>query len=133
MKRIGLVYEEESYMVRGLIYEIRKQLDLGWPEEAYHQALLHLLKSNGIPVVSKPRKSIVHRGVEVHTFEADLLVWDKIVLELKVLPRGGFAAAHIAQIIHYLKCWKMDLGFLVNYGEKLANIQRIVWSEQATG
>jgi hypothetical protein len=60
--------------------------------------------------------------VEVHTFEADLLVWDKIILELKVLPRSGFASAHIAQIIHYLKCWKMDLGFLVNYGENVRSI-----------
>ena len=42
------------------------------------------------------------------------MVWDKIILELKVLPYSGFAASHLAQIIHYLKCWHKGLGILMN-------------------
>ncbi len=48
---------------------------------------------------------MTHRDVEINTFECDLMVWDLIILELKVLPFTGFAPAHYAQVIHYLKCW----------------------------
>lgn len=124
-----LRYEEQTYELRGLIFELRKTLKTGWSEEVYHQGLVQLLKEKNIPVSSKPRKSIVHRGVEVHLFECDLLVWDLIILELKVLPFTNFAPAHQAQIIHYLKCWRKDLGLLVNFGPSRAKIKRIAWDE----
>ena len=124
-----LRYEKQTYELRGLIFELRKTLRTGWPEEIYHQGLVQLLQEKNIPVASKPRKSIVHRGVEVHLFECDLLVWDLIILELKVLPFTNFAPSHQAQIIHYLKCWRKDLGLLVNFGPPRAKIKRIVWDE----
>ena len=128
MKKIR--HKSLSYKLQGLIFEVRKQLQTGWSEEIYHQALVRLLKDKGISVESKPHKSIFHRGVEVHVFECDLLVYDKIILELKVLPFSSFASTHMAQIIHYLKCWEKDLGILVNFGPIRAELERIVWEEK---
>lgn len=95
----NLRHEKLTYELRGLIFEVRQKLKTGWPEEVYHQGLLQLLLDRDIPVHSKPRKAIVHRGYEVHVFECDLIVWDLIILELKVLPFSTFAAGHYAQII----------------------------------
>lgn len=124
-----LRYRELTYQLRGLIFETRKKLKTGWSEEIYHQGLIQLLQEQDIPVQFKPRKAIIHRGVEVHLFESDLIVWDLIVLELKVLPFGTFAPVHYAQLIHYLKCWGKDLGLLVNFGSTRAQIERVVWDE----
>ena len=72
---------------------------------------------------------ITHRGIEVHAFECDLIVSDRIILELKALPDDAFAPVHYAQLINYLKCWKIDLGMLVNFGSVNARIKRIVRDE----
>ena len=73
-----LRYGEETGILRGLIFKVRNELKGGWSEEIYHQALAHVLEENGIPFVSKPRHPFLHRGVEVHLFEPDFIVWDKI-------------------------------------------------------
>ncbi len=122
-------HKKQSYEARALIFEVRKKLKAGWSEEVFHQALLQLFQNEGVPVQSKPRRAINHRGVQVYLFECDLLVWDLIILELKVLPYTSFATAHQAQLFHYLKCWGKDLGMLVNFGGTRAEIKRLVWDE----
>lgn len=124
-----LRHRELTYELRGLIFEVRKKLKTGWSEEVYHQALFQLAQDRDIPVISKPRKTVFHRGVEVALFECDLIVWDLIILELKALPYTKFADAHYAQLVHYLKCWDKDLGLLVNFGPTRAQIERFVWDE----
>jgi GxxExxY protein len=125
-----LRYEKRTYQLRGLIYKIRNELKAGWSENIYHLALVQLLQDNHIPVLSKPRRSLSHRNVEVHIFEPDLIVWDTIILELKALPyQTKFTGEHYAQIIHYLKFFGKDLGLLVNFAPARVNIKRVVWDE----
>jgi GxxExxY protein len=126
---VELRHEQLSYQVRGLIFETRKNLKTGWSEEIYHQGLAQLLRENGIPFESKPRKTLVHRDVAIHTFECDLIIAERIILELKASPENAFAPAHYAQLINYLKCWNKDLGLLVNFGAVNARIERVVWDE----
>ena len=58
-----LKHAEKTFLLRGLLFQVRNELKLGWPEEAYHQAFVSLLKQKGIPVLSKPRHDLLHRGV----------------------------------------------------------------------
>lgn len=124
-----LRHNDFTYLLNGWIYQVRRELKTGWSEAEYHQALLMLLRSHDVPVQFKARKTIVHRNVDVHTFECDLLVWDLIVLELKVLLSSEFASGHLGQLIGYLKCWQKDLGMLVNFGPTKAITRRIVFEE----
>ena len=127
---LELRHSEKTSELRGLIYNVRNELKGGWSEEVYHQALVHALQDSGIPVDSKPRRPFLHRGVEVHLFEPDLIVWDTIILELKALPyQKEFAGEHYGQLIHYLKFWQKDLGLLVNFGPPRVNIKRVLWDE----
>jgi GxxExxY protein len=128
-KMSHLRHEKLSYELRGLIFEVHRTLKIGWPEEIYHQGLVQLLREKGLPVQSKPRRTIIHRGTEVHLFECDLIFSDLIILELKVLPLTTFAPKHYAQLIHYLKCWGKDLGMLVNFGPMHVQIERVIWDE----
>jgi len=125
-----LRHEERTYQLRGLIFEVRNELRARWSEHIYHYALERNLRKHGVPVQSKPRRSLVHRNIEIHTFEPDLIVWDTIALELKVLPyQTEFASEHYAQLIHYLKFYGLDLGLLVNFAPNLTKIKRVVWNE----
>ena len=125
----NLRHEKLTYELRGAIFEVHRRLKVGWPEEAYHRALAHLLESRSIPVQFKPRRTLTHRGLDIHTFECDLLVYDQIIVELKTLPYAHFAPSHYSQLIHYLKCWGKDLGLLANFGPLRAEIERRIWDE----
>ncbi|MFT5194237.1 MAG: GxxExxY protein [Cellvibrionaceae bacterium] len=102
----------------------------GWSEEIYHQALLKQLLKHNIPTLSKPRFPIIHRGKEVYQFEPDIIVWDEIILELKVnrnFKGREFPSINEAQIIHYLKCCKKELGILVNFAHTKVGIKRMIY------
>ncbi|MFN8441500.1 MAG: GxxExxY protein [Caldilineaceae bacterium] len=125
-----LLYSRESYRLRGMMYSVRNQLKLGWSEEVYHQAMVHLAEQNRVPILSKPKTILTHRGVQVHAFEPDIIAWDKIILELKALPyTQDFLYEHYAQLIHYLKFFQKRLGFLVNFATPELQIKRVIWAE----
>jgi len=124
-----LRYEEQTRILHGLIFDVHNSLRIGWSEEAYHQAVVTLAKERNLPIVSKPRFTLMHQNIEVHIFECDMIVWDQIILELKVLPYSTFPDSHLAQIISYLKCWGKSLGLLVNFGPLRAQTKRVIWDE----
>ena len=127
---IELRHKDQTKVLRGLIYQVRNELGGGWSEEVYHKAMIEVLQIREIPFVSKPRRPFLHRDIEVHLFEPDLVIWDLIILELKALPyQRNFIGQQFAQLIHYLKFWKMDLGLLVNFGRPKVDIERVIWDE----
>lgn len=97
-------------------------------ENFYHELLSARLRSAGIAHRFKSREDLVHRGRTADTFEADLVVGTRLILELKVLC-GRFADAHLAQIICYLKFWRITTGLLFDFGKESLCHQRVVFTE----
>ena len=127
--RLGkLRHAEQTFQLRNWIYSVRRKLDAGWNEETYHLALYKTIEEHNVPVEFKPKRVLFHRGQPVHTFEADLIVWNLITVECKVLPFDmKFAGEHYAQLIHYLKFYGKDLGLLVNFAHSPVLIERVLW------
>lgn len=125
-----LRHAEKTQRLLGLVYQVRNELKAGWSEEVYHQALVKLCERETVPVLSKPRTSLIHRGVEIHRFEPDLIAWDLIILELKSLAyQGRFTSEQYAQLIHYLKFYGKDLGILINFAPPRVQVKRVIWDE----
>jgi len=124
-----LRHKELTEMILGCVFEVHNDIGVGLDEATYHQHLLDCFLRKGVPVISKERKHLVHRGVKVRKFELDLLVFEKIILALKSL-QCGFLQNHYVQIISELKLWKKDLGLLVNFGQPKAQIERIPFDEK---
>ncbi|GIK57457.1 MAG: GxxExxY protein [Chloroflexi bacterium] len=128
------LYEKEMEQIIGLIFKVRNEMGAGWSEEIYHQALLYLAQKNGIPAQSKPHRSLIHRGVEIYTFEPDMIIWDKIILELKVLlnHKGKeFPPINQAQLLQYLNFYKKELGVLINFAHPKVGIKRMLFEPPA--
>lgn len=126
------LYEKEMEVVIGLIFQVRNALGAGRSEEIYHRALVKALTKAGIPTQSKPRRALIHRGVEIHVFEPDIIVWDKIILELKVLlnyKKREFPLVNQAQILRYLKFYGFELGALINFAHSKVGIRRMIFEE----
>lgn len=126
------LFEKEMEQVIGLIFQVRNVLGAGRSEEIYHQALVNALTKAGIPTQSKPRRSLIHRGTEIHIFEPDIIVWGKIILELKVLldyKKRAFPLAHQAQVLRYLKFFGCEVGALINFAHSSVGIRRMIFEE----
>ena len=117
----GLTFE-----IRGAIFATRNELKAGWSEEIYHKGLVLELESRGLDIVSKPRCSLTHRNVEIHTFEPDIIVNNEVILELKVLGyKKKFAGPHYFQLLNYLKFFEKPLGMLVDFTPAITQIKRV--------
>jgi GxxExxY protein len=109
------LYQQEGYDFMAAVFEVHNELGNGFLEEVYQESLEIELSERGIPFATKPRLSIFYKGrpLKKH-YEADLIVIDEIVVELKAAK--ALTAEHEAQLINYLKTTRKRVGYLINFG-----------------
>ena len=108
-----LIYEEETYAIRGAIFEVYKTLGDGYLEEVYQNAMEEELKLRGIPFVAKKELHIMYKGRDCGLYMPDLICFDKIIVELKAVE--ALHPKHSAQLMNYLTATGFRLGLLVNF------------------
>lgn len=121
-----LLYEHESYEIRGAVFEVYKQLGCGFLEAVYQECLERELRLRSVPFVAQGELRISYKGEPlVQTYKTDLVCYEKIIVELKAVKQ--IAPEHKAQLFHYLKATELRLGFLVNFGHHPGvEIERII-------
>jgi len=108
----------------GAIFEVHKVLGPGFLESVYEKALLLELTRRGMKVDAEKVFDLTHKGKKVGTHRLDLIIEDKIVVELKTVER--FAPQHAAQLPSYLKASGHRLGVLVNFSKAKIESRRVV-------
>ena len=108
-----LIYEDETYAIRGAIYEVYKSLGTGFLEEVYQNALEEELSLRHIPFVAKKALNVRYKGRDCGLYEPDFICFDKIIVELKAVET--LHEKHSAQLMNYLKATNFKLGLLVNF------------------
>ena len=108
-----LICEEETYALRGAIFEVYKTLGDGYLEEVYQNALEEELKLRGIPFAAKKKLHIMYKGRDCGLYEPDFICFDKIIVELKAVET--LHPKHSAQLMNYLRATGHKLGLLVNF------------------
>jgi GxxExxY protein len=124
-----LIYEDLTRELIGCFFDVHNSLGVGYDEPSYHKALQRRFCKKEIEHRSEERKALLHRARKVREFKADLITFDKIILELKSL-QSGFIKPNYVQIISELKLWQMNLGLLVNFGLQKVEIERIPFTEK---
>lgn len=124
--RKELLYKEESYRIRGAVFEVYREMGCGFLEAVYQECLEKELRSQKIPFVSQLQLRLRYKGEELEqTYKPDFVCFEKIIVELKAVKE--IAAEHRAQVHNYLQATGMKLGFLVNFGHyPKATIERII-------
>jgi GxxExxY protein len=92
-------------------------------EAVYHKALEHELALRGLPFETHKCLRVIYKGLLVGEYETDLIVDNKIVLELKAV--SAINANHIAQVHHYLTGTGYHLGIILNFGAESLGMKRI--------
>lgn len=123
---MGILFEKESFAIRGAIYEVHNQLGCGFLEAVYQESLEIELKDRNIPFSSQQELTLYYKGSKLsQMYKPDFICFDRIIVEIKATKE--IAPEHKAQVLNYLKASKLQLGFLVNFGSHpKATIERFV-------
>jgi len=116
-----------TYKIIGLAIEVHRQLGPGLLESAYQECLFYEIVNSGLNVEKQKVLPIVYKDIKLdHGYRIDLLIENKIVIELKTVE--AFTDVHFAQILTYLKLGNYPLGLLINFDSKILknNIKRFI-------
>jgi len=115
---------ELTYLINGAIFEVSRILGSGFLEKVYENALLMELKARGIKAAAQYPIKVRYKDQIVGEYFADLLVEDKVIIELKTVDK--IEKIHEAQLLNYLKATGIKVGLLVNFKSTKADIKRFV-------
>jgi GxxExxY protein len=115
---------EITKTVIGCAYTVGNTLGYGFLEKVYENALAIELRSKGLLVAQQHGVIVRYQGQVVGEFQADLLVEECVLIELKAAK--ALDEAHVAQCINYLKATGLKLCLLINFGAKQVDVRRIV-------
>lgn len=109
-------HRELTKRIIGAFYEVYNELGPGFLETVYENAFYLVLKEQGLEVEKQYPISVHFRGTIVGNYKADLLVEQKVLIELKAICE--IRPEDEAQTINYLKATEIDVGLLMNFGNK---------------
>ena len=98
----------------GLAMKVHRVLGCGFVETVYRNALTIELRNAGLKFETHPTISVIYEGTEVGVFQADLIVDDRLIIELKAV--SALTDEHSAQLVNYLTATKIEEGLLLNFG-----------------
>ena len=112
---MSLIFENESFALRGAFFEVYKNLGCGFLEAVYQEALAKEFELQKIPFCEQHELKLQYKGMLLkQTYKPDFICFNQIIIEIKAV--SDLAPEHEAQLLNYLKITGMPLGFLVNLG-----------------
>lgn len=121
--------DELARRVIGCAIEVHRHLGPGYDESVYEKALCEELKISGIKFSQQHQIKVFYKGLEVGEGFVDLLIEDKLIIELKSV--SSILPIHLAQTLSYLKALNLKLGLLINFNVAVLKegIRRVVSSK----
>ena len=122
------LYTDETYKIRGAIFEVYKEMGCGFLESVYQECMEIELKQRGIPFFAQYEVSLSYKEQKLkQKYIPDFLCFDNIVVEIKAVKE--LTNKHQAQVINYLKATGIEIGLLVNFGNySNVEIKRLIYS-----
>lgn len=106
--------EQLTQQILKCAYDVHTELGPGLLEKVYQECLYYELTKSGLSVEKEVELPVEYKGIDINTgFRIDLLVEDKIILELKSVKE--LLDIHQAQLLTYMKLSCCDIGFLMNF------------------
>jgi GxxExxY protein len=116
--------DELTEQIIAALFEVSNVLGCGFLEKVYERALLKELALRGLRARTQVSFRITYKGQFVGDYFADLIVEDKIIVELKCVD--SFTNEHLAQCLNYLKAAGLQVALLVNFQRPRAEWKRVV-------
>ncbi|HAY34441.1 MAG TPA: GxxExxY protein [Ignavibacteria bacterium] len=121
-----LKYKDVTEKIIGSSFEVHKFLGNGFQEVIYQRALALEMQKAELEFVREIEQEIFYKEYEksIGTRRADFIVENKVLVEIKAIIQ--LEDVHLAQILNYLKAYKIEVGLLINFGSKSLTFKRVV-------
>ena len=123
----GLIQEGLSGKIIGIFYEVYNELGHGFLESVYEQALSIALAEQRIFFQRQVAIPVWFRRQQIGDFRADLLVDNRVIVELKA--GRAIEQAWEKQLLNYLRATEIEVGLLLNFGPS-AQFRRLVFANE---
>jgi GxxExxY protein len=115
---------EITKKIIGCAFKVSNTLGIGFVEKVYENALVHLLRKSNLKVNQQYPIKVSFDGIIVGDFVADLLVEDRVLVELKAV--SALVNEHTAQALNYLRASDLEICLLINFGKSKVEIKRLL-------
>jgi GxxExxY protein len=115
---------ELTEKIIGCAYHVYNKMGFGFLESVYEKCMLIELRKAGLTAEPQQNITVSYENQIVGDFIADILVNDKIILELKSVRR--IIEAHEVQLVNYLVATGKKIGLILNFGERKVEVKRKV-------
>jgi len=110
-----------TYKIRGIVYNIHRKIGPGLLESVYEQIMFQEIRDAGLKVERQVSIPVIWNNKKLeHGFRADLIVENKVILELKSVEK--LTKVHFKQLATYVKLSNLKLGLLINFFENDINV-----------
>jgi len=109
-------YEEISDKIINSFYNVYNTLGYGFLERVYENAMMIDLRKAGLNCENQVPIKVFYQNEIIGEYFADILVENKIIIGLKAIKH--ITKQDEAQILNYLSSTKIEVGLLLNFGEK---------------
>lgn len=124
-----LHYGELTSRIINAYYKVYTELGYGFLEKVYENALMTELASRGFLVKAQKPITVYYETVVVGEYFADLVVDDRVIIEIKAADR--ISEAHKAQLYNYLKATGIEVGLVLNFGPTPGIARRVYQTAKA--
>ena len=130
---VNLKHKDITEKIIGAAFEVHKFLGNGFQEVVYQRALAIEMKKTGVEFVREIKQDIFYKDFPkpIGTRRADFVVAGEVLVELKAI--SVLADVHEAQILNYLKAYRLEIGLLLNFGSKSLEIKRLILTQPTHG
>lgn len=103
--------------------QVHSTLGNGFQEVIYQRALSIELELDHLQFEREQEMSIHYRDRAIGTRRVDFFVENSIMVEIKAITK--LEDVHLAQAMNYLECYKVQIGLLLNFGQRSLEFKRV--------
>ncbi|MCU0443827.1 MAG: GxxExxY protein [Microscillaceae bacterium] len=111
-----LLHKEITDKVLKIFYQVYNELGFGFLERVYQNAMYYELKAQGLTCETEKAIKVYYKNLLVGEYRADIVIENKVILELKASE--VLVYENELQLINYLKATEIEVGLLLNFGQK---------------
>ena len=129
----NLKHQNITQKIIGAAFEVHKFMGNGFQEVIYQRALAIEMRKAGLEFAREIEQDILYKDFQepIGTRRTDFVVAREVLVELKAI--SALEDVHEAQILNYLKAYRLEIGLLLNFGAKSLEIKRLILTQPNHG
>ncbi len=122
------IYKKETDAIIGSAFDVLNEVGHGFHEKPYENSLVVEFKRRNRSFLQQPRYPILYRGVKVSENIPDLIAFELVIVDTKVIER--ITDLEIGQILNYLRITRLPVGLILNFKNPRLEFRRVVATTQ---